>query len=53
MTEKKPLLGLCPIGKFVFSNEDAIRQKQAAAGEAARRGACRSWTWRACWRTAW
>jgi L-fucose isomerase-like protein len=26
--EKKPLLGLCPIGKFVFSNEDAIRQKQ-------------------------
>ncbi len=26
---KKPLLGLCPIGKFVFSHEDAIRQKQA------------------------
>ena len=26
--EKKPLLGLCPIGKFVFSNEDAIRQKR-------------------------
>ena len=25
--EKKPLLGLCPIGKFVFSNEDAVRQK--------------------------
>jgi L-fucose isomerase-like protein len=25
----KPLLGLCPIGKFVFSNEDAVRQKQA------------------------
>lgn len=25
---KKPLLGLCPIGKFVFSNEDAIRYKQ-------------------------
>lgn len=24
----KPLLGLCPIGKFVFSNEDAIRQKR-------------------------
>lgn len=22
-----PLLGLCPIGKFVFSHEDAIRQK--------------------------
>ena len=29
MPEKKPLMGLCPIGKFVFSNEDAIRQKQA------------------------
>jgi L-fucose isomerase-like protein len=24
-----PLMGLCPIGKFVFSNEDAIRFKQA------------------------
>jgi len=23
----KPLLGLCPIGKFVFSHEDAIKQK--------------------------
>ncbi|MFC1451946.1 L-fucose/L-arabinose isomerase family protein [Verrucomicrobiota bacterium] len=23
-----PLLGLCPIGKFVFSHEDAIRRKQ-------------------------
>jgi len=22
-----PLLGLCPIGKFVFSHADAIRQK--------------------------
>jgi L-fucose isomerase-like protein len=29
MPEKKPLMGLCPIGKFVFSNEDAIRQKEA------------------------
>ena len=28
MPEKKPLMGLCPIGKFVFSNEDAIRQKR-------------------------
>lgn len=28
-TGKMPLLGLCPIGKFVFSHEDAIRQKQA------------------------
>jgi L-fucose isomerase-like protein len=27
-TDKKPLLGLCPIGKFVFSNEDAIRFKR-------------------------
>ena len=25
---KQPLLGLCPIGKFVFSNQDAIRYKQ-------------------------
>jgi len=25
--ERKPLLGLCPIGKFVFSNEDALRYK--------------------------
>jgi L-fucose isomerase-like protein len=24
----KPLLGLCPIGKFVFSNADAVRFKQ-------------------------
>ncbi len=24
----KPLLGLCPIGKFVFSHEDALRQKR-------------------------
>ena len=29
MKEGKPLLGLCPIGKFVFSNEDAVRQKEA------------------------
>ncbi len=28
MKRGKPLLGLCPIGKFVFSNEDAIRHKQ-------------------------
>ncbi|MHB0998068.1 MAG: L-fucose/L-arabinose isomerase family protein [Armatimonadota bacterium] len=28
MLRKKPLLGLCPIGKFVFSNEDAIKYKQ-------------------------
>lgn len=26
---KKPLLGLCPIGKFVFSHADALRQKTA------------------------
>ncbi len=31
--EKKPLLGLCPIGKFVFSNEDAIRYKQMLQGK--------------------
>jgi len=30
MKKKKPvLLGVCPIGKFVFSHEDALRQKQA------------------------
>lgn len=28
MKSRKPLLGLCPIGKFVFSNEDAVRYKQ-------------------------
>ncbi len=28
MPVQPPLLGLCPIGKFVFSNEDAIRQKR-------------------------
>lgn len=27
--QQTPLLGLCPIGKFVFSHEDAIRQKKA------------------------
>ena len=26
---RRPFLGLCPIGKFVFSHEDALRQKQA------------------------
>ncbi len=26
--EQGPLLGLCPIGKFVFSHEDAVRQKK-------------------------
>jgi L-fucose isomerase-like protein len=24
----KPLVGLCPVGKFVFSNEDALRYKE-------------------------
>ncbi len=28
MKAQKPLLGLCPLGKFVFSNEDAIRYKK-------------------------
>jgi len=27
--KRQPKLGLCPIGKFVFSHEDAVRQKQA------------------------
>ena len=26
---RKPLMGFCPIGKFVFSHEDALRQKEA------------------------
>jgi len=29
MKQKKMRLGLCPIGKFVFSHEDALRQKKA------------------------
>ncbi|MBF0245725.1 MAG: fucose isomerase [Planctomycetes bacterium] len=29
---KTPLLGLCPIGKFVFSHEDALRQKEILRG---------------------
>ncbi|MFB3881917.1 MAG: L-fucose/L-arabinose isomerase family protein [Armatimonadota bacterium] len=28
MAHRRPLLGLCPVGKFVFSNEDAVRHKQ-------------------------
>jgi L-fucose isomerase-like protein len=28
MKRVRPLMGLCPIGKFVFSNEDAVRYKQ-------------------------
>ena len=28
MRRKMPLMGLCPIGKFVFSHEDAIKQKK-------------------------
>ena len=26
--KKTVLLGVCPIGKFVFSHEDAVRQKK-------------------------
>ena len=33
MKRKPPLLGLCPIGKFVFSNEDAVRQKTRLQGK--------------------
>lgn len=29
MVRKSPLLGFCPIGKFVFSNADAVRLKRA------------------------
>lgn len=29
MRKGQPLLGVCPIGKFVFSHEDALRQKAA------------------------
>ena len=28
MRQKKIVMGLCPIGKFVFSNEDAVRHKK-------------------------
>jgi L-fucose isomerase-like protein len=28
MRSQKPLLGLCPIGKFVFSNKDAVKYKK-------------------------
>lgn len=28
MKAPKPLMGLCPVGKFVFSNEDAVRHKE-------------------------
>ncbi len=28
MTRKPPRLGLCPIGKFIFSHEDALRYKK-------------------------
>ena len=28
MKKSKPLMGLCPIGKFVFSNEDAVKYKK-------------------------
>ena len=27
-TPRQPVLGVCPIGKFVFSHEDAMRWKQ-------------------------
>ena len=33
MKETRPLLGLCPIGKFVFSNEDAVRYKKLLQGK--------------------
>ena len=29
MQKSAPLLGVCPIGKFVFSHDDALRQKKA------------------------
>ena len=35
--DPRPLLGLCPIGKFVFSHEDAVRLKQEL------QAALRSW----------
>ncbi|MBT3273465.1 MAG: fucose isomerase, partial [Spirochaetales bacterium] len=28
MKQKQILLGVCPIGKFVFSHEDALKQKK-------------------------
>jgi len=32
ITPRKPILGLCPIGKFVFSHEDAMRWKRQLQG---------------------
>ncbi len=31
--KRKPLLGLCPIGKFVFSHEDAMKYKKILQGK--------------------
>lgn len=33
LSRRRVLLGLCPIGKFVFSHEDALRQKAAIRRE--------------------
>lgn len=33
MQPRKPLMGLCPIGKFVFSNEDAVKYKELIRGK--------------------
>ncbi|AKJ63673.1 L-fucose/L-arabinose isomerase family protein [Kiritimatiella glycovorans] len=38
MRKTTPRLGLCPIGKFAFSHEDAVRQKEALREMIARRG---------------
>ena len=32
ITPRKPILGLCPIGKFVFSHKDAMRWKEQLQG---------------------
>lgn len=32
MTRRKPTLAFCPIGKFVFSHEDAMRHKEVIRG---------------------
>ncbi len=45
------LLGLCPIGKFVFSNEDRVRQKRAIQ-EKLRLWQIPSSIWRVCRRRA-
>ena len=49
---KEPLIGFCPIGKFVFSHEDAMRLKALVRAKLDE-GKSVTWTWRALCPTAW